>query len=895
MTHSNFRTTSSRPHSAYPGRTIALGWLVCLGISACPVPQGPAPALAPLSAALLSSDPWEGTASQTLTFVAPRSGTDLSALVTPGNAQPTWLLGDFDGDGTTDLVNKQVAETAEGELWFASATGALTQRPMRARSDGDNTPFPGACQRCIWLVGDIDGDGRQDLVSPQRNGKVRVLYSEYKPEQQGGQFRAADYAGPLGEMDDNQLTWLLGDFDRDGRQDLASLSSHTASGTVLFSDREAGMVRYLFDESNGAEPHLAPREHPLYQWLAGDVDGDGRTDLVRRSHNGQGNRLFLANFRNHEGHFETDQNHTPDNRRGVAPSTEWWLADLDGDGDADLIKRSGKQLDIGFFTANSGHVFGDTPLNVPALANQASAPYLVSGDFDGDGRLDLLQTHRTGSWTHLWLSRYRNDGAQGVFVQVDNPTPVQIDAQVSRGLVRVADFNGDAHSDLLATTVARPLRTSPRLLLASYSEQQPLFTPGQTSTQGQTYYRFRIPGLTRAADGTLIALAEGRVDRAGSVSACDGQVHHLDSGNIDVVMRRSHDGGNTWSPLETVLDAGCETVGNPTPVVDQETGKIWLFVSENSGLVGSADEVRPGGRRLWLSSSDDSGRSWSKARHLSGWAEEAELGEQDFQNRTPEPDCVPSPQDEYCVPQDAKDWNPDGLLPYVHSDTQTGTSERWAWDAVGPGNGIQTRSGRLVIPARGRNLYSDDHGKHWETELVDPGCSDEGAIVERSDGRLMRNDRPSGRCMAPDRNQQSYRQVAIQNGEGSWETFSNDTRLPDSRCQGSMISLKRIGRYTILLTNATDVKRRAGSLKTRYSLDDGVTWSEGRNTCGVHQTDSMERNQIKVGGYTSMVARGPDDVAALVEAAAPDPVNKNELANGILFRRFNLTWLQEED
>ena len=39
------------------------------------------------------------------------------------------------------------------------------------------------------------------------------------------------------------------------------------------------------------------------------------------------------------------------------------------------------------------------------------------------------------------------------------------------------------------------------------------------------------------------------------------------------------------------------------------------------------------------------------------------------------------------------------------------------WDAVGPGTGIQTklgeRAGRLVIPAIGRNIYSDDHGEHW--------------------------------------------------------------------------------------------------------------------------------------------------------------------------------------
>merc|ERR1712093_839633 len=78
--------------------------------------------------------------------------------------------------------------------------------------------------------------------------------------------------------------------------------------------------------------------------------------------------------------------------------------------------------------------------------------------------------------------------------------------------------------------------------------------------------------------------------------------------------------------------------------------------------------------------------------------------------------------------------------------------EGMVWDAVGPGIGIQTKlgehAGRLVIPAIGRNIYSDDHGEHWKYQIMptidDRIVTSEGTIVELTDGRLMRNDRPNG-------------------------------------------------------------------------------------------------------------------------------------------------------
>ncbi len=90
------------------------------------------------------------------------------------------------------------------------------------------------------------------------------------------------------------------------------------------------------------------------------------------------------------------------------------------------------------------------------------------------------------------------------------------------------------------------------------------------------YKHIRIPTLCKTARGTLLAFAEGR--EAG------------DAGNIDTIMRRSEDGGQTWSTQQVIWTDASNTCGNASPVVDHDTGTIWLFNTWN--LRVSYDEGR---------------------------------------------------------------------------------------------------------------------------------------------------------------------------------------------------------------------------------------------------------------------------------------------------------------
>ncbi|MFC7305632.1 exo-alpha-sialidase [Streptomyces monticola] len=220
------------------------------------------------------------------------------------------------------------------------------------------------------------------------------------------------------------------------------------------------------------------------------------------------------------------------------------------------------------------------------------------------------------------------------------------------------------------------------------------------------YDTYRIPATLRTRAGTLLAFAEGRVGSAG------------DTGNIDVVLRRSTDGGCTWGPLSVVVAGGGDTRGNPAPVVDPRTGKVVLVTSYNSGAVTEAQIMRGDAtweqsRRVFVQSSRDDGRSFTRPREIT---------------------------------RDVK-------LPH------------WRWYATGPGHALAlTRgphAGRLVIPANhsvappegstdtgqepryygAHAFYSDDGGRSWELGFVEDAYegvnnANESIAAQLPDGRL---------------------------------------------------------------------------------------------------------------------------------------------------------------
>lgn len=306
---------------------------------------------------------------------------------------------------------------------------------------------------------------------------------------------------------------------------------------------------------------------------------------------------------------------------------------------------------------------------------------------------------------------------------------------------------------------------------------------GQTSrvdlwTSGQGGYdTYRIPSLIRTEGGALLAFCEGRKGGSG------------DTGDIDLLMRRSTDGGRTWSPAEVVWDDAANTAGNPCPVVDRKTGTVLLLATHNLGVDHEREIIAGtsrGTRTVWLLRSADEGRSWS------------------------------APED---VTRDTK--KPD-----------------WSWYATGPGAGIQIQhgphAGRLVIPADhieaeskryySHVIYSDDGGTTWRLGGSTPRDQvNECEVVELAEppGRLMLN----MRNYDPDRR---TRQTALSDDGGlTWHSQKHDPTLIEPICQASIRRFlwPAAGRPGVILFSNPASRDARERMTVRVSLDDARTWS----------------------------------------------------------------------
>ena len=114
------------------------------------------------------------------------------------------------------------------------------------------------------------------------------------------------------------------------------------------------------------------------------------------------------------------------------------------------------------------------------------------------------------------------------------------------------------------------------------------------------YNNYRIPSLIVTQKGTVLAFCEGREDG--------------DAGNIDLLLKRSEDGGKTWGEEQVIWDDKENTCGNPCPVVDKKTGRIWLFSTWNNGEDNETKIVQrtsSSPRLPYLFYSDDDGKTWS--------------------------------------------------------------------------------------------------------------------------------------------------------------------------------------------------------------------------------------------------------------------------------------------
>jgi hypothetical protein len=313
------------------------------------------------------------------------------------------VLGDFTNDGIPDVGLS---------LGFRENSFATTDSVVIAIGQGDGTFRPGkpagvdhSSSADPVTAGDFNGDGTLDLVSANGvSNDISLLLGNGD-----GSFRAPPSF--LVEADGARRGMVAADFNGDGQADVAVASGKTNSIYVLLAKPSGGgfLPAVHYDVAGApAFPFVIPG--------AGDLNGDGRPDLI------QGSSVLLNNG---DCTFRAGM--------PIAAVGSSVIADLNGDGKADVITQRNDRA-IVWLRGN-----GDGTFQAPAvIASPGRFVSIVTGDLNQDGKIDLLLNPSPGK---VGVLLGKGDGTlQPMTVYSVGGTDV---------FLTVADINRDGHPDVV--------------------------------------------------------------------------------------------------------------------------------------------------------------------------------------------------------------------------------------------------------------------------------------------------------------------------------------------------------------------------------------------------------------------------------------------------------------
>ena len=399
---------------------------------------------------------------------------------------------------------------------------------------------------------------------------------------------------------------------------------------------------------------------------------------------------------------------------------------------------------------------------------------------------------------------------------------------------------GGCGSALFAQTRSVPSLTRRNILFIAsepYFEKSVLF-----EEQADGYTLYRIPGIVVTPKGTVLAYCEAR------------KFSVADRGEIEILLRRSIDGGRTFNPPVQVAHLGPRLQRNPVLPPGKEKKDMGgpteqtvnnpVAIASRSGRVHLVYCVEY--MRCFVIHSDDDGQTWSSPREMT-------LVLDSFRDRI-----------------------------------------QWQAIAMGPGHGIELSNGRLVVPVwmsdyrmpsktgkAAATIYSDDGGETWSAGALAIRGGGEANVVERSDGSVMltaRNGDPRNRRIV----------TFSSNGHSNWSVPRIVEELKEPGCMAGVTkhSINQDAPHRLLFSNVQTTQRKHSArrnLTIHLSPNDGISWPIQRT--------------IEPGpsAYSDLAVLPDGTILCFYESGIANPKIKRKrdwaYAN-LSLARFNLAWIE---
>jgi len=289
-------------------------------------------------------------------------------------ADQRWVSGDFDGDGAVDVASIYGDASGTARVWVHRNTG--TGYAYKASF----TTLAGFSLSQRWLVGDFNGDGKDDLVNVYgKSGTARA----WVHLSTGSGFQYKSSFTTLAGFSSSQR-WLVGDFNGDGKDDLVNVYDNSGTARAWVHLSTGSGFQYKSSYTTLAAFYSGER------WMTGDFDGDGKDDLVNVYGNSAGSARAWVHRSTGSG-FQYQTSLTT--LAGFSESQTWLATDVDEDGRDDLVNiyPNGANRTRAWVHRSTGSGFqfkSSLQTLAPAFPGTrwlASGPDLVQIHADGDG------------------------------------------------------------------------------------------------------------------------------------------------------------------------------------------------------------------------------------------------------------------------------------------------------------------------------------------------------------------------------------------------------------------------------------------------------------------------------------------------------------------------------